>query len=802
MDDQSKIEVEKNEDEKEKKDSKMDLRTNASTDDLLSLEGGIQSPESTPVQQVSNNTQTTESPSSNLQQLPLTPNPSIRRKSHYPSDSLRLDLDETTWKPQIQSRQAVKDRLRLNLQAKAAKVSAVVQRGRSPEFRFRIILLLLFASIISLVTFTWYMYQQQRHILEFGDNINFNDMKRLIKLLKKDKRDLLEVQLGLGIPKTLGPYDCRILFPNNTLKVCEEWKYRARMKISRPTHVDEFSCYEVQWESLSKETVLKDCVNLGDATWYGMGELHQISWPFSRISIDSKPFVTGDIYKDEFGSILERYWLSSDGVAIKVKPNIPLYISLKDNDTKQLCLEAKLGGFPYRLNETAFPKLEYTMCTGLDIKSLHEYMIRVFYTLPTNLTSIKFLEAPIWTTGPHLGPTLNEDSVQKFANHIREIGLDAGFLIIDSRWQREEGDLEFQNDTFPNPHDLISILHNKGFKVLLTVQPYTSLASKQFQNGTDNSYFISDKELNVPLLTRWNKKVCAILDITNDASAQWMLSKLETIRNDLEVDGFFFTGGQSTFLPRSYNFTKSTEDNINPDISLSSFVNLISNTSPLIGLSVGFESQNIPAFISLSPRTPTWDNQTGLQSIIPSVLTLGLLGYPLVNPGSVGGDLLHVINDTKPENELYIRWIQLTAFMPVIQFSIAPTRYSLDVIKISKALVLLRKERILPIMSAALEEYMMTGAPIIRPLWWMAPNDPNAHKVGNQFAVGNKIVVAPILEKGKQARDIYLPPGMWRDEVLGETRRGGKWIHNYTVLIDKIAYFTKTTDENTVKMEI
>ena len=66
--------------------------------------------------------------------------------------------------------------------------------------------------------------------------------------------------------------------------------------------------------------------------------------------------------------------------------------------------------------------------------------------------------------------------------------------------------------------------------------------------------------------------------------------------------------------------------------------------------------------VDIGARASTWGYELGLQSIIPSVLTLGLLGYPFVIVGPVGGvpvnDFHHHLNRfMPPDQELYIRWV-------------------------------------------------------------------------------------------------------------------------------------------------
>ena len=42
-------------------------------------------------------------------------------------------------------------------------------------------------------------------------------------------------------------------------------------------------------------------------------------------------YLTGDMFSDaqQYGSVLERYWLSSNGVAIFIEPEVPLHVSIE-----------------------------------------------------------------------------------------------------------------------------------------------------------------------------------------------------------------------------------------------------------------------------------------------------------------------------------------------------------------------------------------------------------------------------------------------------------------------------------------
>ena len=125
----------------------------------------------------------------------------------------------------------------------------------------------------------------------------------------------------------------------------------------------------------------------------------------------------------------------------------------------------------------------------------------------------------------------------------------------------------------------------------------------------------------------------------------------------------------------------------------------------------GHRTQKHPVYIHLSSRDSTWGHDNGLNSIIPAVLTLGILGYPFVIPDVIGGNGFKGDNLTStklPERELYIRWLQLATYLSVMKFSIPPWDYDDQMIEITKDL-LKKRESVLPKLLKATREAEHTG---------------------------------------------------------------------------------------------
>jgi len=85
-----------------------------------------------------------------------------------------------------------------------------------------------------------------------------------------------------------------------------------------------------------------------------------------------------------------------------------------------------------------------------------------------------------------------------------------------------------------------------------------------------------------------------------------------------------------------------------------------------------------------------WDYNNGLRSLIPTALAFGIAGYPFVLPDMIGGNgyggniTTGLSNTVLPDRELFVRWTELTAFMPAMQFSVAPWKYDDETVAIAR----------------------------------------------------------------------------------------------------------------------
>jgi alpha-glucosidase len=65
-----------------------------------------------------------------------------------------------------------------------------------------------------------------------------------------------------------------------------------------------------------------------------------------------------------------------------------------------------------------------------------------------------------------------------------------------------------------------------------------------------------------------------------------------------------------------------------------------------------------------------------------------------------------------------------------------------------------------------------SGAPIVRHLMLVFPNDAETWNISDQFMIGDSLLVAPVTEQGARSRSVYFPAGTWYNVWTGDPLEG------------------------------
>lgn len=185
----------------------------------------------------------------------------------------------------------------------------------------------------------------------------------------------------------------------------------------------------------------------------------------------------------------------------------------------------------------------------------------------------------------------------------------------------------------------------------------------------------------------------------------------------------------------------------------------------------------------------TWEE---LRGQLTAGLSAGLSGilFWSFDMGGFAGPL--------PDGELYLRATAMGCFCPVMQWHAEPrsgqferpddptlnndrspwnlARFWNDPSLMETACAFARlREKLRPVLWEEAQACVRDGRPMMAHLCLDWPEDERALSCGDEYMLGRRYLVAPVVEKGAAGRRVYLPEGRWRHFFTGEEFAGGEY---------------------------
>ena len=494
--------------------------------------------------------------------------------------------------------------------------------------------------------------------------------------------------------------------------------------------------------------------------WWGGAVDEGVNMPY----IDNYPEV--DLNNDHFGNQVTSFFISSKGryfysnEPIKYKiVNRTLYV----DSIEPITLEDTKGSL----------KDAYYDCSKKYFKIDHQHPLIDMFSIPQYNTWIEMNWFP------------TQEKVLKYAHEIIDNGFKPGILMIDDGWQEDYGVWEFNAKYFPDPKAMVEELHQLGFKVMLWLVPCVSPDSLTFRNAQLDDVFYKEKDSEQVKIMCWWDGYSAVLDLTNPKAVNWLKDKCDNLVINYGIDGFKFDGADDCFYPDGGRFHQDI-----PRVHQSRLYSEFATNYLLNEMRACFNMQGYGLAQRLTDKKHSWEER-GLNTLIPNGLTMSTLGYVYCCPDMIGGGLVgdFLANDYKGiDEELFVRYAQIATFFPMMQFSLAPwkvlSKENLNIVRRCCDIHTEISEYIKELVQKASEDC----SPIIRSMAFEYPNC-NYEEIKDQFMLGDKYLIAPILHKNQTERKVILPKGKWEDD-LGNVFEGNQTIE-IKVPLDRIPYFIK-----------
>lgn len=67
--------------------------------------------------------------------------------------------------------------------------------------------------------------------------------------------------------------------------------------------------------------------------------------------------------------------------------------------------------------------------------------------------------------------------------------------MLNEFWQAEMGDFSLDQKRFPTMKETINIIHRRGFRIVVTIQPFISTESHNFATAVREGILVSAREM-------------------------------------------------------------------------------------------------------------------------------------------------------------------------------------------------------------------------------------------------------------------------------------------------------------------
>ena len=400
------------------------------------------------------------------------------------------------------------------------------------------------------------------------------------------------------------------------------------------------------------------------------------------------------------------------------------------------------------------------------IQGTHKYICNHIFKECKSYPDLAFFEHPQFNTWIEMEWDCTEKKVLNYAKKITSNGYGGGILMIDDCWCEDYGVWEFDKKKFAHPKKMMETLHNLGFKVMLWVCPYISPDSKVYRELEPLGYLLKNSK-GETYISHWWNGYSAVLDLTNPEAVKWIEGQFDYLMKEYGVDGFKLDACDPEWYYGDTKFMNSEDISSQATIWCE-----IGEKYDLAELRVGFNNGISSCAHRLRDKRHSWDEE-GLNTLIPDAILEGLMGYPYLCPDMIGGGMVPDFHNEgfHFDQELFVRYAQVSAMFPMMQFSLAPWKC---LSKKNQAIVLEAVElhrSYYPTIVEAVKK-AVDGTPIVRSVAYQT-NDDKYASIMDEFFLGDDILVCPQVKKEK-SRSITIPEGTWIDE-LGNTYEEGTY---------------------------
>jgi len=395
-----------------------------------------------------------------------------------------------------------------------------------------------------------------------------------------------------------------------------------------------------------------------------------------------------------------------------------------------------------------------------------------------------------------------QEELLNIAREYKRRGLPISVIVVDFFHWPLQGEWKLDPVYWPDPDAMIKELKEMGIELMVSIWPTVDYRSENFNEMMEKGFLVrTERGLRICMTFQGNT---IHFDATNPGAREYVWQKCKENYYDKGIRIFWLDEAEPEYTVYDFDNYRYY---LGPDLQ-------VGNIYPLMYAKAFFDGmkaegqENIINLIrcawagSQRYGALVWSGDihssfSSFRNQLAAGLNMGIAGIPWWTT-DIGG--FHGGNPEDPEfRELLVRWFEWGTFCPVMRLhgdrepkqpqvgttggatcrSGAPNEvwsFGEEAYEILKNYLELR-ERLKPYIKALMKEAHGKGTPVMRPLFYDFPDDQAAWNCEDAYMFGPDLLVAPVMYKNMEKRQVYLPAGTeWEYAWTGEKFEGGSTV--------------------------
>ena len=352
---------------------------------------------------------------------------------------------------------------------------------------------------------------------------------------------------------------------------------------------------------------------------------------------------------------------------------------------------------------------------------------------------------------------------------------------VTSFGKRLQWDWHWNRELYPDLDKMIAADQDTAW--MGYINPYLVEGGVLFKEAREKGYFVKNAA-GEDYLFDFGEYDCGVVDLTMPEAFEWYKGVIKTNLIGLGFRGWMADFGE--YLPADavcHGGSGRELHNAWPVLWARCNREAVEEAGKLgecvFFMRAGFSgSQKWSTLTWAGDQNVDWSEDDGLPSVITAALSLGMSGFGLHTCDTGGYTTLFRLHR---DEELMLRWLEFSCFTPVMRTHEGNRPDSniqlYDSERLLSAAARLTRihDALLPYLKRCVEENARTGLPVMRPLFFLAPEENRAwdHRLYS-YLLGNDLLAAPVVEPGADSRTLWLPEGEWVHLWTGERYPGGE----------------------------